>query len=115
MVLEPIMHVEVSAPTEYQGELIGLITRRNGLLQSTNEVDNYFIANSEVPLNDMFGFATELRTLTQGKGEYTMEYSRYSPTRNAVQQDLMDKYQQELNEKTTTQQKQQSNKMSKKN
>ncbi|KAH9426329.1 elongation factor EF-G [Dermatophagoides pteronyssinus] len=111
MVLEPIMHVEVSAPAEYQGELIGLITRRNGLLQSTNEMDNYFIANSEVPLNDMFGFATELRTLTQGKGEYTMEYSRYSPARNDVQQNLMDKYQQELNE----QQQQQTNKMSKKN
>lgn len=105
------MHVEVSAPAEYQGELIGLITRRNGLLQSTNEVDNYFIANSEVPLNDMFGFATELRTLTQGKGEYTMEYSRYSPTRNDVQQNLMEKYQQELAEKSS----QQTNKMSKKN
>ena len=48
MVLEPIMHVEVSAPCEYQGDIIGLISRRNGLLQSTNEVDNFFIANSEV-------------------------------------------------------------------
>lgn len=48
MILEPIMHVEVSAPAEYQGDLIGQVTRRNGLLQSTNEMDNYFVANAEV-------------------------------------------------------------------
>lgn len=98
MILEPIMHVEVSAPSEYQGDIIGQITRRNGLLQSTNEIDNYFIANSEIPLNDMFGFATELRSLTQGKGEYTMEYSRYSPSRGEVQRELCDKYRQEMAE-----------------
>ncbi|KAH9390225.1 elongation factor EF-G [Tyrophagus putrescentiae] len=96
MILEPIMHVEVSAPAEYQGDLIGLMTRRNGLLQATNEIDSYFVANAEIPLNDMFGFATELRTLTQGKGEYTMEYSRYSPTRGDVQKGLLDAYQQQL-------------------
>lgn len=48
MILEPIMHVEVSAPAEYQGDLIGLMTRRNGLLQATNEIDSYFVANAEV-------------------------------------------------------------------
>lgn len=98
IILEPVMTVEVSVPSEFQGEIIGQIARRNGLLQSTNEIDNYFIANAEVPLNDMFGFATELRTLTQGKGEYTMEYSRYSPSRMDLQKELMQKYQQSLAE-----------------
>lgn len=113
MILEPIMNVEVSAPAPYQGEIISLLTRRSGLLKSTNEVENYFIATSEVslkifqfvlnnvfcfkvPLNDMFNFATELRTITQGKGEYTMEYSRYSPTRIELQKELVGKYQQEM-------------------
>lgn len=106
MVLEPIMRVEVSVPSEFQGDVISQVSRRNGVLQSTNEVDNYFVANAEVPLNDMFGFATELRTLTQGKGEYSMEYSRYSPTRGDVQRELMANYQQLLEQEA---------KMSKKN
>lgn len=106
MIIEPIMHVEVSVPSEYQGEVISHISKRNGILQSTNEIDNYFVANAEVPLNDMFGFATELRTLTQGKGEYSMEYSRYTQTRSDVQKDLIAKHQQQLEQET---------KMSKKN
>lgn len=48
MILEPIMNVEVSAPAPYQGDIIGLLTRRNGLLRATNEIENYFVANSEV-------------------------------------------------------------------
>uniref|UniRef100_A0A834VC46 Elongation factor G, mitochondrial n=1 Tax=Sarcoptes scabiei TaxID=52283 RepID=A0A834VC46_SARSC len=102
IIIEPIMHVEVSAPSEYQGEVIGLITRRYGCLQSTNEVNNYFTAISEVPMNDMFGFATELRTLTQGKGEYTMEYSRYSPCRSDIQVSLCEEYQKMIAEQDGT-------------
>lgn len=106
MLLEPIMRVEVSVPSEYQGDIISQISRRNGVLQSTDDIDNYFTANAEVPLNDMFGFATELRTLTQGKGEYSMEYSRYAPTRGDVQKELINNYQQLLEQEA---------KMSKKN
>jgi elongation factor G len=117
-VLEPIMTVEVTCPSEFQGEIIAQISRRNGVLVSTNEIDNWFTINAEVfhcfnvisitrlinnnnisikvPLNDMFGYSTDLRSSTQGKGEFTMEYCRYSPARASLQQELVDKYNQEL-------------------
>ena len=59
----------------------------------------------QVPLNDMFGYSTELRSMTQGKGEYSMEFDKYCPTRPAVQQELMQKYEQELEEEMTKQKK----------
>lgn len=112
------MTVEVTCPSEFQGEIIAQISRRNGVLISTNEVDNWFTINAEVfhcfdiisimwlidnneisikvPLNDMFGYSTDLRSSTQGKGEFTMEYCRYSPARASLQQELVDKYNQEL-------------------
>jgi len=96
ILLEPIMNVEVSCPSEFQGELIGQVSRRSGVLLSTDESNNWFTINAEVPLNDMFGFASELRSSTQGKGDYTMEYCRYSPTRTDVTQQLIDQYNQEL-------------------
>ena len=95
-ILEPVMKVEVTVPSECQGGAISLMTRRNGVIAGTEETDGYFTLVCEVPLNDMFGFATELRTATQGKGEYTMEYSRYSPARADVQNRLISSYQQEL-------------------
>ncbi|CAG2100628.1 unnamed protein product [Medioppia subpectinata] len=95
-VLEPIMNVEVSCPSEYQGELIGQVSRRNGVLISTDDSNNWFTINAEVPLNDMFGFATELRSSTQGKGDYTMEYCRYSPARADLTQHLIEQYNQQL-------------------
>lgn len=90
------MKVETSCPSEFQGSIITLMTRRNGLIVTTDESDGFFSIVCEVPLNDMFGFSTELRTATQGKGEYTMEYSRYAPARGDVQNQLIQRYQQEL-------------------
>ena len=90
------MKVETTAPSEFQGTLIALMTRRHGVIIGTDESEGYFAIICEVPLNDMFGFSTELRTVTQGKGEYTMEYSRYSPARPDVQSQLVSQYQQQL-------------------
>jgi len=103
-VLEPIMTVEISAPEEYQGQVISSISRKNGIVSSTDSSDGWFTLVAEVSLNEMFGYSTELRSSTQGKGEFTMEYSRYSPAPLAVQQELVDKYQQELSGGPTTHQ-----------
>lgn len=96
-VLEPIMIVEVTAPTEFQGAVMGQVQKRKGIITATDATEGWFTVNAEVPLNEMFGFSSELRSMTQGKGEFSMEYSRYSPCAMDVQQDLMDMHQQSLN------------------
>uniref|UniRef100_A0A023GLU9 Elongation factor G, mitochondrial n=1 Tax=Amblyomma triste TaxID=251400 RepID=A0A023GLU9_AMBTT len=90
--LEPIMCVEVTAPQEFQGSVLSSISKRHGVIVSTDSSENWFILVAEVPLNSMFGYSTELRSLTQGKGEFSMEYSRYSPALPEVQQQLLNEY-----------------------
>ncbi|XP_012535312.1 elongation factor G, mitochondrial [Monomorium pharaonis] len=92
-ILEPIMLVEVVGPQEYQGLVLGQINKRKGLINSTEVIDEWFTIVAEVPLNEMFGYSAELRSSTQGKGEFTMEYSRYSPCLPEVQEQLIRQYQ----------------------
>jgi elongation factor G len=90
--LEPIMKVEVSAPEEYQGNVLGLINQRRGMIAGTTTNDAFTTVEAEVPLSEMFGFSTELRSGTQGKGEFTMEFAKYAPVPRNIQEELVKKY-----------------------
>ncbi|MCQ2590443.1 MAG: elongation factor G, partial [Treponema sp.] len=91
-ILEPIMKVQLAAPTEFQGNLFGLINQRRGVIVDSTDENGTSTVNAEVPLSEMFGFSTILRSSTQGKGEFTMEFEKYGKVPNAVADDLMAKY-----------------------
>jgi elongation factor G len=90
--LEPIMKLEVNAPEEYQGAVMGGINQRRGMIQGSQNAEGNTTIEAEVPLTEMFGYSTDLRSSTQGKGEFTMEFSRYAPVPRNVQDDLHKAY-----------------------
>jgi elongation factor G len=77
-ILEPIMLVELQFPEEFQGAVMGQINQRRGTIISTEKQESFVVAQAEVPLNDMFGYSTDLRSATQGKGEFSMEFKKYA-------------------------------------
>jgi len=96
IILEPMMKVEVQAPEDFQGSVVGQINQRRGTILSSETREGYVVVVSEVPLNNMFGYSTDLRSATQGKGEYTMEFAKYSPVPRGEAEALMAQYKEKL-------------------
>ena len=92
VILEPIMKVSVECPSEYQGNVMSSINQRRGMIVSSTEDGVFSTIDSEVPLSEMFGYATILRSLTQGKAEFTMEFSRYSKVPESISENLKKEY-----------------------
>ena len=92
-ILEPIMKVEVEGPSEFQGNIFGSINQRRGMIVSSTEDNNACKVIAEVPLSEMFGYSTVLRSLTQGKAEFTMEVAKYGRVPMSVSEELKKAYQ----------------------
>jgi len=93
VILEPIMKVEVVAPTEFQGSLFASVNQRRGIIISSTEDHAMCTVYADVPLSEMFGYSTTLRSLTQGKGEFSMELSKYGKVPMGVSEELKKEYQ----------------------
>ncbi|PKI83502.1 Elongation factor G, mitochondrial [Malassezia vespertilionis] len=92
VILEPKMTVEIVAPVEFQGAVIGALNQRKGSIEDTEVREDEFTITAEVSLNDMFGYSSQLRGLTQGKGEFSMEYKKHEPVMPNVQVDMENDY-----------------------
>jgi elongation factor G len=92
-ILEPVMRVAVESPAEFQGPIVGTLLKRRGIIVGTTETDGFVRIETQVPLSEMFGYSTTLRSCTQGKGEFTMEFARYSPVPDSIAQELIRQHQ----------------------
>jgi elongation factor G len=90
-VLEPIMRVVVEAPTEHSGGVLTTLMQRRGAIIGQQETGGMTITEADVPLAEMFGYATTLRSATQGKADFTMEFSRYVPVPESIETELVEK------------------------
>ncbi len=91
VLLEPIMKVEVVSPEDYMGDVMGDLNRRRGLVQGMEDVPAGKIIRANVPLAEMFGYATDLRSMSQGRATYSMEFLHYSEAPNSVAEEVMKK------------------------
>jgi len=89
--LEPIMQVEVVTPEEYMGDVMGDLNRRRGIVQGMEESASGKVINAEVPLAEMFGYSTDLRSATQGRATYTMEFTKYAEVPGAIADAIIEK------------------------
>lgn len=91
VILEPIMKVEAVTPEEFMGDVMGDLNRRRGILQGIDDSPSGKLIHAEVPLSEMFGYATDLRSMTQGRATYSMEFSKYSEVPSNIAEQIVDK------------------------
>jgi elongation factor G len=89
--LEPIMNIEVVTPEDYMGDVMGDLNRRRGLVNGMDDAPSGKIIKAEVPLAEMFGYATDLRSATQGRATYSMEFAKYSEIPGNVAEAIINK------------------------
>ena len=89
VLLEPIMRVEVTMPEEYMGDVIGDINSRRGRIEGMDDLGGGKIVRGFVPLSEMFGYSTDLRSRTQGRGNYSMFFEKYEPVPKSVQEKIL--------------------------
>ena len=92
IILEPIMKLEVTCPDEFQGNIIGQINQRRGIILDTQNNNGFVVINAEVPLREMFGYSSDMRGVTKGKGEFTMEFLKYVQTPKSIQEEIIKEY-----------------------
>jgi len=97
-ILEPVMSVSVEGPTEFQGVIYKSLMQRRGNVLGSTEDAGFARVDAEVPLAEMFGYSTDLRSATEGKAEFTMEFAKYSPAPREVTEELMKKYKSKMTE-----------------
>jgi elongation factor G len=93
VILEPIMKLEVEGPSDYQGAYIKVIMQRRGMIVGSTDLEGFSQVEAEVPLAEMFGFATDLRSCSQGKAEFTLEFAKYMAVPAEIQKVLIEEYQ----------------------
>lgn len=99
VILEPIMTVSVTSPNEFQGNVIGTLNKLQAVIQDTENGHDEFTIRAECPLSNLFGYATSLRASTQGKGEFSLEFSHYAATATHVQKELISEFEKKQQQK----------------
>lgn len=89
VLLEPIMKVEVTTPEDYFGDIMGNVTSRRGIIQGTEDRNGIKVIDAEVPLSEMFGYATDLRSRSQGRGNFTMQFDHYAQVPKSIGEKIM--------------------------
>ena len=92
VILEPIMDVEVVTPEQYMGDIMGDLSSRRGRVQEMTERGNAKVIKAHVPLAGMFGYATDVRSMSQGRATYTMQFAHYDEVPKSLAEEIMAKY-----------------------